>query len=168
MVEKEFKISVIGNTKPRVTLGPTTSVEMFRIIRTSLVNIISVQLGEKEADEACYLAGKAVGGEIGKTFLAEVKDLNDFVSKVKQLLIDLKVGVLNVLSADVAAGKFVIRVDECVSCSGTPNVGKPICHFEGGIIAGVMKYYLKKEITAIETRCWGRGDNFCEFNVTVS
>lgn len=167
MAEKEFSISIIGDTKRRVTLGPLTSVEMFRIIRTSLVNIISLQLGEEKGDEACYLSGKAVGGEIGRAFLAEVKDLDDFVGKVRQLLINLKVGVLSVVSADVDTGKFVIVVEECVSCSGTPNIGKSICYFEGGIIAGVMKHYLKKEVKAVETKCWGLGDKICEFDVTV-
>ena len=167
MEKQEFKISAIGNTDMRTTLGPTTSVEIFRIVRTSLGSIISLQLGKDNANKAIYSAGKAVGGEVGRVFLSEAKELEDFVQKVRDLLITLKIGVLSVVSADVEKGKFVVRVDECVSCSGTTNIGEAVCYFEGGVIAGIMKFYLKKEIIAIETKCYGLGDNFCEFDVTT-
>jgi predicted hydrocarbon binding protein len=148
-------------------MGNTVGLEMFRILRTSMVGLIAFRMGEKEAVEAIYMAGKAVGGEIGRTFLPEVKDLNEFVTKVKDILSDLKVGILKVVSADTAKGKFVIAVDECASCSGTPVIGQPICNFEGGIIAGLLKYFLKKEVKVVEVKCWALGDKTCEFEVTV-
>ena len=163
----EFNISSIGDVSKRVGLGNTVGLEMFRILRTAMVGLISFRMGEKEGGEAVYMAGKAVGGEIGRAFLGEIKDLNEFVTKVKDILSDLKVGILKVVSADTAKGKFVITVDECASCSGTPVTGQPICNFEGGIIAGLLKFFLKKEVKVVETKCWALGDKTCEFEVTV-
>lgn len=167
MNQRGFKLSAIGDTSPRTTLGPLTSVEIFRIMRTSLADIIVSSLGEETANAAIYNTGKAVGGEIGRAFLADAKDLNDFIQKVRELLIKLKIGVLSVVSADLEKGQVVIRVDECTTCSGVPNTGKCICYFEGGVIAGALKFFIKKEVKATETKCWGTGDNFCEFFVEI-
>jgi len=167
MQDKKFEISVIGNTNSRTTLGATTSVEIFRLVKTALADIIGMTLGEVKGDEAIYNAGKAVGGEIGRVFLAEVKSLDEFVKQVSKLLVDLTIGVLSVVKADVNAGQFVLRVDECVSCSGTPNIGNPICFFEGGVISGLMKHFLQKENVVKETKCFGLGDQFCEFDIQV-
>lgn len=163
----DFKITAIGDVKKRVTLGSFVGVEMFRILRTSLVHIIADRIGTEQAKEAIYLTGKAVGGEIAKTFLDNITDLNEYVKKLTGLLAGLKVGLVKVISLDLKKGKAVIQVDECASCSGMPNIGETICDFEGGIVAGVLKFFFKKEVNAVETKCWGKGDNICEFEVTV-
>lgn len=163
----EFKITAIGDVKKRVTLGSFVGVEMFRILRVSMVNIITDRIGEKEAREAIYLTGKAVGGEIAKTFLDGTTDLNGYVKKFTDLLAELKVALVKVISVDLKKGKAVIQVDECASCSGMPNIGETICYFEGGIIAGVLKFFFKKEVDVVETKCWAKGDNICEFEVTI-
>ena len=165
MSENKFKLSAIGNTDPRNTLGSTTSVEIFRILRTALSNIIELQLGQENAKEAIYSSGLAVGGEIKKAFLSDVTELEDFAAKLKELLIGLKIGVMSIVSADVENSEFVIRVDECVSCSGTPNIGEAICDFEGGVVAGVLSDFLGKQLKAVETKCYGLGDSYCEFSV---
>jgi predicted hydrocarbon binding protein len=163
----EFKISAIGDVSKREVLGPTVGVEMFRILRTAMVNLISTRLGKEQAKEAIYLSGKAVGGEIAKAFLSGITDLEEYVNKLAEILKSLKVGLVKVLETDVEGGKFVVRVDECASCSGTPVIGEPICDFEGGIIAGVLKYFLGKEVKATEVKCWAMGDQTCEFVVVI-
>lgn len=164
---QDFKISAIGDTSKRVSLGGAVGVEMFRILRTSMVDLISINLGKDASEKAIYLSGKAVGGEIGNVYLKGITELEDLVTKVTNILRDLKVGLFKVVSADPENGRFVVDVDECVSCSGTPVTGEAICYFEGGIIAGIFKYFLKKEAKAVETKCWAKGDNTCEFVVTI-
>ncbi len=171
----EFKISVIGDLSKRVTLGPTVGIELFRILRFSMGNLILSQLAigkEKEenqakANETIYLVGKAVGGEIGKAFLSGIDDLNEYVTKLKEILINLKVGILKVVSADLEKGKIVVDIEECVTGVGSPNIGMHICYFESGLIAGVLKFFLKKEVAAVEVKCCANGDDLCEFEATV-
>ncbi|EKD27614.1 MAG: hypothetical protein ACD_79C00654G0003 [uncultured bacterium] len=161
-------ISAIGNTKQRMTLGNTTSLEIFRIMKTSLQNLISVVLGSEQGALAVYNSGRAVGGEMYEAFFKEIKEFDELIEQFSKLVKDLKIGIVSVIKADFEKGFFEIRVDECVSCSGTSNTGKSICDFEGGIIAGVLQAYLGKRVEAKETHCWGLGDNFCGFEVHVT
>jgi len=69
-----------------------------------------------------------------------------------------------------AAGETRIRVDvyECVTCSGLKTVGRPLCHFEGGLIAGVVESILKKRTRAHEITCiGGLGDKACGFDLEL-
>ncbi len=170
----EFKISVVGDVNKRVILGPTVGIELFRILRFSMENLILAQLGmgkeeenQAKANENIYLVGKAVGGEIGKAFLSGIDDLNEYVTKLKEILINLKVGILKVVSADLEKGKIVVDIEECVTCVGTPNIGAHICYFEGGLVAGILKFFLKKEVAVVEVKCCANGDNVCEFEATI-
>lgn len=166
----KFDLNMIGDTSKRNQLGDSIKIDMFRVVRGALVNLISMQIGDNViASNAMYMTGKAMGLEMGEAFFSEIKDLNEYVEKVGAALKDFKVGLLRIVdNSNLDKGKLTVAVDECVSCSGTPNIGEPICHFEGGLVAGLLKYFLKKEVDAVETKCWGKGDETCEFEVTIT
>ena len=63
--------------------------------------------------------------------------------------------------------KLDFRVYECIDCEGLPNVGKPVCYFETGMIIGILKELTHKEVSAEEIRCWTSGYSFCQFNVEI-
>ncbi len=162
-----FKMKSVGDVSVRKELGGTTSLEMFRIIRTCLAEVVNISMGEEAANSAMYGSGKVAGDEIHQNFLKDSKDLNDLVAKTTELLRTLKIGLFRVDKADVEKGEFLISVDECVSCSGTPNIGKPICYFEGGVIAGILEGFTGKNVEAKEIKCWAMGDQTCQFEVKV-
>jgi predicted hydrocarbon binding protein len=63
-----------------------------------------------------------------------------------------------------------IRVDvyECVTCSGLETVGRTLCHFEGGLIAGVVESVIGKKARAKETTCiGGLGHDACGFDILI-
>jgi predicted hydrocarbon binding protein len=61
-----------------------------------------------------------------------------------------------------------IDVFECVTCSGLKPVGRALCHFEGGLIAGAVESILKKRARAIEVSCiGGLGDDSCGFELSL-
>lgn len=162
-----FEMKSVGDVAVRKELGPTTSVEMFRIVRTCLVDTIGIFMGEEVGNDAIYGSGKVAGHEIYQNFLKDVKELNELVTKVTDLLKALKVGLLRVDKADVEKGELLITVDECASCAGVPDIGKPICHFEGGIIAGILEEFTGKEVEAKEIKCWAMGSGTCQFEVKI-
>lgn len=166
----KFSLNMIGDTSKRSQLGDNIKIEMFRVVRGALVNLISMQIGDNAvASNAMYMTGKAMGLEMGEAFFSDIKDLNEYIERVGETLKDFKVGLLRVVDkSSLDKGKLTVAVDECVSCSGTPDIGEPICYFEGGLIAGVLKYFLKKEVEAVETKCWGKGDKTCEFEVKIT
>jgi len=47
--------------------------------------------------------------------------------------------------------EMVLDVYECISCSGLPVVGEPVCYFEAGIISSLMeKLYGKNTIEEVK------------------
>ena len=112
-------------------------------------------LGRGAAGTA-YLAGKRLGKSLG------IKKLEDFL----QLCADLKIGVIEV----PLATEFNIHIDvyECITCSGLEAVGRPLCQFEGGLIAGAVEVITGKRVDANEITCiGGLGDESCGFDLDL-
>lgn len=43
------------------------------------------------------------------------------------------------------------------------NIGKPVCHMYAGLLAGVLTYFSKHELSGIEIQCFSMGESFCKF-----
>ena len=109
-----------------------------------------------------------VGGmEFGSNLVKQkiVKSFDD----LRLLLADYKMGIVDVFNEKQEDdGKTMdIRVYECIECVDLPNIGKPLCYFEAGIITGVFKELTKKDVIAEEKRCWTSGFSFCQFDVQI-
>lgn len=58
------------------------------------------------------------------------------------------------------------RVYKSVFVYGLPPTGKAECYFIQALIRGAFARYLGQEnINVVETKCWRKGDVYCEFNV---
>ena len=134
----------------RPTLGDTAGIALYRLLRlVALEDIIG-----RGAAGTAYLAGKKLGQSLG------LAKLEDFLS----LCTALKIGIIKV----PVMSESLIHVDvyECVTCSGMDRVGRPLCHFEGGMIAGVVEGIIKKRTRAHEVTCiGGLGDKACGFDL---
>lgn len=134
----------------RPILGDVTGVALYRLLRlVALEDIIG-----RGASGTAYIAGKKLGQGLGIT------KLEDFLALCKAL----KIGIIEV----PVITDNLIRVDvyECVTCSGLTPVGRPLCHFEGGLIAGVVETVVKKQVRATEVLCiGGLGDKSCSFDI---
>ena len=160
-------LSLIGDpAKGRPTLGATAPVAMFRALRlVGVMEGIDHLIGD--ASNLVYASGKTVGTEVGKGIVKESgPDLGKFVEVTARTVKDLGVGLLSVVSAEPEKGRVALRVDECITCSGMPNIGKKVCHFEGGLISGVVSEFVNKPVTVVETKCNGMGSGCCEFECT--
>jgi len=137
----------------RPTLGDDAGVVLYRLLRlVALENILG-----RGASAAAYLAGKRLGGSLG------IKELADFL----QLCADLKIGVIEVPVA--TDNKIHIDVYECVTCSGLEPVGRPLCQFEGGLIAGAVEVITGKQTHAKEITCiGGLGHDCCGFDLELT
>lgn len=62
--------------------------------------------------------------------------------------------------------KITIKIDECMSCSGMPKLGKPVCYYEGGRITGGLSEITGEKWQFVEVNCWALGDDFCRFELT--
>ena len=142
----------IGNALSilRPTLGDQAGIGLYRLLRlVALEEIIG-----RGASGTAYIAGKKLGNSLGLT------KLEDFLELCKQLSIGIiKVPVLN-------KNQIRVEVYECVTCSGMKPVGRPLCHFEGGLVAGAVETVLGTEVRALETHCiGGLGHDACTFDI---
>lgn len=163
---ENMNIGAMGDpTRGRPTLGTETSVLTYRLIRIVTMNILKSQ--NVESEPAIYDAGAMVGGMIYLNMIKSASSLDDFVKKATKIFLDLKVGKVIVEEVRTKGELFIrLKVDECVSCSGTPNIGKAVCQLEAGLIAGLISAYLGSAVQAKEVKCWGLGDKTCEFEIT--
>jgi uncharacterized protein len=134
----------------RPTLGDNAGVALYRLLRlVALEDIIG-----RGASGTAYVAGKKLGNSLG------IKKLEEFL----ELCRVLKIGIIKV--PILTPNQIKVEVYECVTCSGMAPVGRTLCHFEGGLIAGVVESVLKKQVRATETACiGGLGHDACRFEI---
>ncbi len=135
----------------RPTLGDNAGIALYRLLRlVALEDIIG-----RGAAGTAYLAGKKLGQSLG------LAKLEDFLTLCQTLRIGIiKVPVLN-------DKRIHVDVYECVTCSGLDTVGRPLCHFEGGMVAGVVEGIVKRRTRAQEVTCiGGLGDKSCGFELS--
>ena len=134
----------------RPSLGDDAGVALYRLLRlVALEDIIG-----RGAAGTAYVAGKKLGCSLGLTQ----------VEQLLELCASLKVGVIKV--PIVTPNRVRVEVYECVTCSGLTPVGRPLCHFEGGLVAGALQTIFKQKVRAVETTCiGGLGDEACGFDL---
>jgi predicted hydrocarbon binding protein len=159
MVEKLNEIASrkgidIGNALQivRPTLGSEAGIGLYRLLRlVALEDIMG-----RGASGTAYVAGKKLGIALGLT------KLEDFFALCKAL----KIGVIKV--PVLTETKIHVDVYECVTCAGMTTVGRTLCHFEGGLIAGAVEHIVKKRTRAEEVTCMGGlGDPSCGFDLEL-
>lgn len=164
-------LELIGNpAEGRKVLGEMVPVQLFRALR-----LVGVMEGMKEiagrgANAIIYRGGRNLGLYIGKSIsdqLATPGDLNSYLTGVVNTCHNLGIGLLSTVGGSFESGKVYLQVDECVSCAGIPDVGEPVCHFEGGMIAGIVENFTNTQVRSKEIKCWGKGDEACVFEVLL-
>jgi predicted hydrocarbon binding protein len=137
----------------RPELGPNAPIALFRLVRLVALEAI---VG-RGASGTFFVAGKRLGESLG------LQRVEDFL----QLCDQLSIGKIHVHQR--SDSQLHIAVQECVTCSGMSPVGRPICHFEGGLISGALKGILGRENRTREVTCiGGLGHDACGFDVEIS
>ena len=83
-----------------------------------------------------------------------------------ELCATLKIGIIQV--PVLTESRIHVDVYECITCAGLATVGRTLCHFEGGLIAGVVEGVVRKRAKAKEVTCiGGLGHDSCGFEIDV-
>src|SRR5262245_609343 len=136
----------------RPTLGDTAGVALYRLLRlVALEDIIG-----RGAAGTAYVAGKKLGNSLG------LRSLDAFL----ELCAALKIGIIQV--PVLTDSRIHVDVYECVTCAGMETVGRTLCSFEGGLVAGVVETVVGKRAKAKEVTCiGGLGHDSCGFEIEV-
>jgi hypothetical protein len=155
----------VGNRKQ---LGAMVPIQLFQALRLiGMGTSIEAMVGEGSR-ALVYQSGQRVGHVLGKAVLPKSdKDLKKYMTLIRGVCLQLTIGQLVEEKVNLSEGKLTLRVDECVSCAGIRGTQLPICHFEAGLVGGVVRAFVDREVRAVETRCNARGDNTCGIDVQI-
>jgi predicted hydrocarbon binding protein len=152
----------------RATLGPMVPIQLFQALRLiGMGSSIEEMVGDG-AHALVYQSGKRVGQVLGNAVLPKAgKDLPKYLELMRGVCLQLSIGQLALEKADNSAGILTLKVDECVSCAGISGVKAPICNFEAGLVAGVVKVFTAREVKAVEVKCNAVGDSTCAVDAHI-
>jgi hypothetical protein len=136
----------------RPQLGDRAGVALYRLLRlVALEDIIG-----RGAGATAYVAGKKLGQNLGLT------KLDDFLA----LCHAISLGVVKV--PVMTASRIYVDVYECVTCAGMAPVGRTLCQFEAGLVAGAVQAITGKQAKAKEMTCiGGLGHDSCGVEVLL-
>lgn len=150
MMVNYTKLSVLSQNQ-RTKLGANIPLTTFRLLRLHGMQEI---FGDS-AGPALYMVGKSIGGSV------EVKTVEDFLELVKEL----KIGIPSIEHRSERA--IIIKMLECMTCSGLPITGELFCNFESGFIAGALEKILERKVKSTQTKSCSHGDGYCQFEVEI-
>ena len=153
-LEREFR-KLFENKKFRKKLGDQINLTFLRLYKSALLSA-GISLDDVLFDQ---------GYELGKRVFSEMvsgETLEEVLRSLAQLWEELELGTVEVLEAGDAAR---ILVRDCYQCMHMPNVGKPLCATDEGIIAGILEGKLGTRFRVKEVECWGTGKEYCEFEI---
>jgi len=165
----EFSWDFIGDVEEgRPNLGNTTRIEVYRLFQYTLRDVLEARYGTEEADRILYDAGYKAGIEFCRQVVeaeSKTENLDDFVKKVKEKLLEFKIGILRLEQANADSLTFILSVAEDLDCSGLPDMGHAVCTYDEGFIAGIFHHHSGKDFDVKEIDCWCTGDRTCRFQV---
>ncbi|EKF86868.1 V4R domain-containing protein [Methanobacterium formicicum] len=101
------------------------------------------------------------GVKVGKTFYKKLKgqDVNELTRNIAVFWEANKLGNIQIKSMN----PIIIQAYDCFECEDLPQLGRPACAFDSGLLEGVFSNYYGQEVEAEETKCYAQGDDFCQF-----
>ena len=162
MAKTESKLELINHVH-RPEVGSEIPILVFRAFRHFTADYVTKMLG-KGAMLVFQNAGRDLGREAGE--MLKKPTLEEYLAAVTKFVRDTKMGILK--AHEIREERMVLGLDECITCAGMPNIGKRICHFEVGFVAGVVEVFAGVKVRAFETKCNANGEGICEVTVDLT
>lgn len=147
----------------RPVLGNDIPLLVFRVFRHFSAGYVEEVLG-RGAAVVFQNGGRELGKEAG-TMLYKA-DPHEYLREICQFVRDSRIGILQ--PRELSDKLLVVDLDECITCAGMSNIGKRICQFEVGFVAGAAEVLIKKKPKAYETKCNANGEGTCQVTVELA
>jgi hypothetical protein len=149
----------------RPILGGDIPILVFRVFRHFSATYVEEVLG-RGAAVVFQNGGRDLGREAGAMLMGKGGlDTTAYLTAVCQFVRDSRIGILQ--PREVSDRLLVVDLDECITCAGMDNIGKRICQFEVGFVAGVAEVLIKRKPRAYETKCNANGEGTCQVTVEL-
>jgi predicted hydrocarbon binding protein/KaiC/GvpD/RAD55 family RecA-like ATPase len=101
---------------------------------------------------------------------SRVKDMKKAYKGFQKMVESSHFGIVEYLEEVSKTDEHYLRIYECYECWGFENVGAPMAYWFPANVAGGVKGLeswrgLERDWNAIETKCIGLGDPYCEFKL---
>ncbi|RXE57053.1 hypothetical protein ABH15_02670 [Methanoculleus taiwanensis] len=110
-------------------------------------------------DPILYSAGSSVGRALSG--LVNAPDIETLLMNLCAFWGERGLGRLEVVSRD----PLTLDIYDCYECQGLPQLGKPVCAFDAGILAALFEAHSRDEWVVTETKCYAMNDACCRFVV---
>lgn len=157
--------SMIFHSHPqeaRKQMGASAHINLFRLL---LHWLIPNEAGEKWKEKVKDF-GSTLGALAYHSIAENVKDEYVAIESLKNFMKSNGIGILNQITP-VSGEIMRFMIDESLTSSGLPNSGRRLCYLESGVIAGFFSKFYNRQIQCEEEKCWGLGNDHCEFSVRV-
>jgi len=134
----------------RENLGADVPVAVYRLLEYSMREELAQRLGQEEQIEIFRGAGFRAGTFFARHYLDLTLDFSGFTAQLQRRLEELKIGVLRLESAEEDTGRIFLTMSEDADCSGLPMLGRTVCNYDEGFLAGVLTAYTGRDYTAVE------------------
>ena len=161
MSKDSTTIELIAQTD-RPKMGEDIPLLVFRAFRHFSANYVRQMIG-RGADLVFQNSGRDFGKEVGA--MLKKPTLDEYLQEVVRFVADLKVGKLE--AREISEERMILALDECITCAGMENIGKRICHFEVGFVAGVVEAFVGSRVRAFESKCNANGEGICEVTLDL-
>jgi predicted hydrocarbon binding protein len=165
---EEFAWENLGNIKEgRGDLGEGMPVLVYRLMQFTMLDVIAKDVGVDKANEYFRKAGFLAGYEFSKNALDLTVEFDTFIANLRQVLEDLKIGILRMEAFNPETGAIQLTVAQDLDCSGLPITHENVCTYDEGFIAGILEAFTGKKYDVREIDCWASGDRVCRFSGVV-
>lgn len=165
---ERFSWANLGNIKEgRSSLGEEMPVLVYRLMQFTIFDTLVKKYGREQANNIIRESGHLAGMEFARNVLDTSLGFDQFISALQKTLIDLKIGILRLESADMDAKEIILTVGEDLDCSGLPISDETVCDYDEGFISGILECYTGSKYNCKEIDCWANGDRVCRFRCTA-
>lgn len=136
---------------------------VYRLMQYTMLDVLSKEFGEDQANVYFRDAGFLAGNEYAKNTLDLDVDFDTFIAGLQESMKELKIGILRMESKDDDSGQIMLTVGQDLDCSGLPITNENVCVYDEGFIAGILEAFTGDIYTVREVDCWASGDRVCRF-----
>jgi len=136
------------------------------LLRFESFNRMKRGIEEVFAGSAPILIAAAMGKPCGqlecRRILRNAKSKDEALKHLSELKKKENWGEISIIEINYSETFGKIRVENAFETRDRRS-DSPVCHFLRGFLAGFLSQLFEKPIAVIETRCSGKGDEYCEF-----
>jgi predicted hydrocarbon binding protein len=180
LADRQFE-RLVGGPKPKAKLRRRLG--DFFDMWAYQERVIGIQALSKSMGPVLVEAGKKVGRSLSGKALSMIQKLPNYQSfnkaetleeakrstewSIVQAMYQMTAtGIINMVEYEKGK-RLIFQVEECVDCTGLPNLGESICYYLGGQLAGAIEVIIGRSIGFVETMCQAKGDSYCEFKYSI-